>query len=105
MNGRSLSRSILPPPGRPAALADGGFDVDLIEVLAEMYGKGLLMDGRKAQSFQSTARAGWPRFSLAVPLPPPMQLHEMSNSCNALQLSRRVRLASERRPRYEYVEV
>jgi hypothetical protein len=66
MNGRSLSRSILPPPGRPVTAADGGLDVDLIEILAETYGKGLLTDGRKAQSFQSTTRAEWRAFSLAV---------------------------------------
>ncbi|QEX14952.1 hypothetical protein FRZ44_02310 [Hypericibacter terrae] len=45
---------------------DGGFHVDMIEVFAERYGKGLPAGDRKAQSFQSTARAGWPRFSLAV---------------------------------------
>jgi hypothetical protein len=39
----------------------------MIDVLVKMYGKGFLTDGRKAQSFQSTARAGWRRFSLAVP--------------------------------------
>ncbi len=72
MNGRSLSRSILPPPGRPAASADGGFHVDMIDVLVKTYGKGLPTDGQKAQSFQSTARAGWPRFSLAVQIAAPI---------------------------------
>ena len=67
MNGRSLSRSILPPPGRPAAWMDGGSHVDMIDVLVKTYGAGLPADGQIAQSFQSTARAGWRAFSLAVP--------------------------------------
>jgi PD-(D/E)XK nuclease superfamily len=45
---------------------DGGFHVDLIEVLVETYGKGLPADGQKAQRYQPTASVGWPRFSLAV---------------------------------------
>jgi hypothetical protein len=45
---------------------DGGFYIDMIDVLVKTYGKGLPTDGQKAQSFQSIARAGWPRFSLAV---------------------------------------
>lgn len=53
---------------RCAIPADGGFDAGLIEVLAETYGRGLPMDGRKTQSFQSTAGTAWPRFSLAVQL-------------------------------------
>jgi hypothetical protein len=40
----------------------------MIEVLVKAYGNGLLTDGQKAQPFQSTVRAGWPRFSLAVQL-------------------------------------
>ncbi|HVB79014.1 MAG TPA: hypothetical protein VNE82_03575 [Candidatus Binataceae bacterium] len=45
---------------------DGGFYVDIIDVLPKTYGRALTMDGQKPQSFQSIARAGWPRFSLAV---------------------------------------
>lgn len=66
MNSRSLSRSILLLPGPLAASADGGSDVDLIDVLAKTYGKGLPPDSQKTQSFQPTARAGWRAFSLAV---------------------------------------
>jgi hypothetical protein len=68
MNGRSLSRSVLPPTGLHIALADGGFHIDMIDLLAKAYGKHLSMDGQKAQSFQSTARAGGRAFSLAVPI-------------------------------------
>src|SRR5574337_404755 len=55
---------------------DGGFHVDLIDILVKPYGTGLPTDGQLAQSFQSTARAGWPRFSLAVrlSLPPSSSL-------------------------------
>jgi len=35
MNGRSLSRSVLPPPGRLAASVDGGFLIDMIDVLSK----------------------------------------------------------------------
>jgi hypothetical protein len=47
---------------------DGGFYIDMIDVLVKTYGMGLPADGQIAQSFQSTARAGWRRFSLAVQL-------------------------------------
>lgn len=66
MNGRSLSRSILPPPGRLAVQMDGGFRIDMIDVSIKTYGTGRQADGQKAQSFQSTTSAGWRRFSLAV---------------------------------------
>jgi hypothetical protein len=66
MNGRSLSHSTLSPPGRLAAQMDGGFHIDMIDVLIKTYGTSRPADGPIAQSFQSTARAGWPRFSLAV---------------------------------------
>src|SRR5487761_1076567 len=38
----------------------GGFHVDMIDVLVKTYSTGLPADGQIAQSFQSTARAGWP---------------------------------------------
>ena len=71
VNGRSLSHSPLPPLGRLAELADGGFEVDLTDFSAKTYGRVLRTDGQIAQSFQSTARAGWPRFYLAVQKPTP----------------------------------
>lgn len=45
---------------------DGSFHIDTIDVLIKTYGTGRPADGQIAKSFQSTARAGWPRFSLAV---------------------------------------
>ena len=47
-------------------MADGASNIDFIDVLVRTYGTRLQTDGPKAQSFQSTARAGWRRFSLAV---------------------------------------
>jgi hypothetical protein len=78
MNGRSLSRSTLSPPGRLAVQMDGGFRIDMIDVSIKTYGIGRQTDGQIAQSFQSTALAGWPRFSLAVQLP--ARIRPVSNS-------------------------
>jgi len=66
MNGRTLSRSTLFPPGRLAAQMDGGFHIDMIDVSIKTYGTGRQADGQIAQLFQPIARAGWRRFSLAV---------------------------------------
>src|SRR5271170_5219493 len=66
VNGRSLSHNTLPPPSSPARLADGGSNVDVIDIFVKTYGRGLPTDDRKAQSFRSHVRGRRPRFYLAV---------------------------------------